>query len=136
MKVILDENAIMPTRAHAKDAGLDLYAPESQIVPAKDSAIFDIGIHIQLPADTVGMIKSRSGLNINNGLTCTGVIDEGYTGSIKVRLDNSSGYDYRVKRGDKIAQLVILPVIIPDIDVVEYLEDSERGDKGFGSSGR
>ena len=126
----------MPTRAHSTDAGLDLYAKEAQIVPAKESAIFDTGVHIELPQGTAGLLVSKSGLNVKHDLTSTGLIDEGYTGSIKVKLYNHGGYDYRVEAGDKISQLVILPVCRPALEVVESLEDTERGGGGFGSTGR
>lgn len=136
IKIKLDTGAKMPTRAHSTDAGLDLYARDGQIVPAKESAIFDTGVHIELPEGTVGMLKSKSGLNVKYGITSEGVIDVGYTGSIKVKLYNHSGYDYRVKAGDKISQLVILPIYTPTLKLVDSLEDTERGDNGFGSSGR
>lgn len=136
IKIKLDEGAKMPTRAHETDAGLDIYARDEQIVPAKKSAIFDTGVHIELPIGTVGMLKSKSGLNVKHGLTSEGVIDVGYTGSIVVKLYNHSGYDYRVKAGDKISQLVILPILTPTPYLVDSLEETERGDNGFGSSGR
>ena len=126
----------MPTRAHEADAGLDLYSRHTEIVCAKESAIFDTGVHIELPINTVGMLKSKSGLNVKHGITSEGVIDVGYTGSICVKLYNNSGYDYIVKRGDKISQLVILPILTPDLEEVDHLEDTERGDNGFGSTGR
>ena len=136
MKIKLDEGAHMPTRAHETDAGLDLYAKDTQIVPAKESAVFDTGVHVELPPDTVGFLKSKSGLNVKHGLTSEGVIDEGYTGSIAVKLYNHSGRDYKVNAGDKISQLVILPILKPELEVVEELEHTDRGDNGFGSSGR
>lgn len=136
MNVKLDPGAYMPTRAHMTDAGLDLYAMDEQIVPAKESATFDTGVHVQLPLSTVGLILSKSGLNVKHGITSEGVIDEGYTGSIKVKLYNNSGYDYRVKAGDKISQLVVVPVLYTVPVKVEHLEETERGENGFGSSGR
>ena len=136
MKIKLDDGAKMPTRAHDTDAGLDLYARETQIVPAKESAVFDTGIHIEIPVGTVGMLKSKSGLNVKHGITSEGVIDAGYTGSIVVKLYNNSGYDYRVEAGDKISQLVIMPIITPPLELVESLEDTKRGNGGFGSTGK
>lgn len=136
MKIKLDEGAKMPTRAHETDAGLDIYARNSQIVPAKESATFDTGVHVELPVGTVGMLKSKSGLNVKHGLTSEGVIDVGYTGSIVVKLYNNSGYDYRVEKGDKISQLVIMPILTPELELVETLEATDRGDNGFGSSGK
>lgn len=136
MKVMLDNGAKLPTRAHMDDAGLDLYACETQIVPAKESAIFDTGVHIELPKNTVGMLKSKSGLNVKHGLTSEGVIDVGYTGSIKVKLYNNSGYDYTVNKGEKISQLVILPIVLVDLELVDSLKETERSNSGFGSSGK
>lgn len=136
MKIMLDEGAYMPTRAHETDAGLDLYSMETIIVPAKESATFDTGVHIELPPQSVGFIKSKSGLNVKHGIQSEGVIDVGYTGSIKVKLYNHSGYDYKVNRGDKISQLVILPIYTPTLEVVYDLDETERGNNGFGSSGR
>lgn len=138
MKIKLDPDAFVPTRAHDTDAGLDLYCPvgEGQIVSAKEYVIIDTGVHVELPPNTVGMIKSKSGLNIKHGLVSEGVIDEGYTGSIKVKLYNHHGYDYEIHVGDKISQLVILPVIIPELELVDELAPTERGDNGFGSSGK
>jgi dUTP pyrophosphatase len=136
MKIKLDEGAYMPTRAYPTDAGLDLRARETQIVPAKESAIFDTGVHIELPEGTVGMLKSKSGLMCKFGLVGEGVIDVGYSGSIVVKLFNHSGYDYEVHKGDKISQLVILPILTPYLEVVDELDESGRGNNGFGSSGR
>ena len=136
MKIKLDEGAKMPTRAYSTDAGLDLYARETQIVPARESAIFDTGVHVELPEGTTGFIKSKSGLNVKHGITSEGVIDVGYSGSIVVKLYNHSGNDYKVNKGDKISQLVILPILTPDIEMVDSLEEHGRGNNGFGSSGR
>lgn len=136
MKVTLDADAIMPTRAHETDAGLDLYARETQIIPAKESAVFDTGVHIELPPNTAGFLKSKSGLNVKHGITSEGVIDVGYTGSIVVKLYNNSKNDYKINKGDKITQLVIIPILTPDIELVNHLEDTDRGDNGFGSSGK
>ena len=136
IKIKLDEGAKMPTRAHETDAGLDIYAREDQIVPARESAVFDTGVHIELPVGTVGMLKSKSGLNVKYGITSEGVIDVGYTGSIVVKLYNHSGFDYKVKAGDKISQLVIHPILTPTPYLVSSLEETDRGDNGFGSSGR
>ena len=136
MKIKLDKGAYMPTRAHDDDAGLDIYARETQIVPARGSAIFDTGVHIELPKGTVGMIKSKSGLNVKHDLTSEGVIDTGYTGSICVKLYNNGDKDYTVWRGDKISQLVIMPILLPTLELVDSLEETERGNGGFGSTGK
>lgn len=136
MRIKLDEGAKMPTRAHSTDAGLDLYAREDQLIPARGWAKFDTGVHIELPNGTVGMLKSKSGLNVKHGIVSEGVIDVGYTGSIVAKLYNHSDLDYQVKEGDKITQLVILHLWLEDLDLVDTLDDTDRGDNGFGSSGR
>lgn len=137
MRIVLDRGAIMPTKAHHTDAGFDLYSRDTQIVSAKESATFDTGVHIELLPGTVGMLKSKSGLNVRHGITSEGVIDVGYTGSIVVKLYNNSGYDYKVNAGDKISQLVILPLAyVGELTEVDHFEETERGNNGFGSSGR
>ncbi len=136
MKITLDKGAKMPTRAHSTDAGLDLYAMDTQIVPAKESAVFDTGVHVELPEGTAGLLKSKSGLNTKHGITSEGVIDVGYTGSIVAKLYNHSGKDYKVNAGDKITQLVIVPILTPELELVEALEETQRGNNGFGSTGK
>lgn len=137
LKIMLDDGAIMPTRAHAHDAGLDLYAQEGRIIEAKESAIFDTGVHVLIPDGYVGLLMSKSGLNVKYGLTSEGVVDASYTGSIVVKLYNNSGFDYHVRTGDKISQLLIMPIETPSlIQVNDFAEKTERGSNGFGSSGR
>lgn len=137
MKIKLDRGAYVPTRAHETDAGLDIRAMDSQYVLAKESAIFHTGVHVQIPKGCAGILISKSGLNVHNDITSTGLIDEGYTGEIVVKLHNHGGFDYKVDAGDKISQLIIVPVLYEKLDVVEELDDgSDRGNNGFGSSGR
>lgn len=137
MKIILDEGAKMPTRAHADDAGLDLYSRENRVIFPHSSATFDTGVHVEIPRGYVGMIKSKSGLNVKYGLTSEGVLDCGYTGSIRVKLYNHSSEAYTVAAGDKISQLVVMPIIAPELELVnDFGTETERGDNGFGSTGR
>ena len=148
IKVQLDEGAFAPESAHETDAGYDLRTPTDLIVRAGGSVTVDTGVHIAIPEGFVGFLKSKSGLNVRDSLTGEGVIDSGYTGSIVVKLYNHNPEDMFgeffggivrdkfFKRGDKIIQLVLLPIIKPDIVIVKRLEKSERGDKGFGSTGR
>ena len=147
MKIKLS-NGIMPTRAHPYDAGLDLYAPCYVTVPGSivsndfydevevGSATIDTGVHVEIPEGYTGFIKSKSGLNVKHGLTVDGVIDAHYTGSIVVKLYNHNPAPYYVEAGDKIAQLVILPCLLPELELVDELEDTDRGTGGFGSTGR
>ena len=136
MKIVLDEGAILPRRAHMWDAGMDLFAVEGQTIPARGSATFDTGVHIDIPPSFVGFLKSKSGLNVKHKLTSEGVIDCGYTGSIVVKLYNHSDIPYEVQAGDKISQLVLMPVMLPELEVVDELAPTDRGDNGFGSTGR
>ena len=152
MKIMLDEGAKMPTRAHEFDAGLDLYAPKTVSVngckyssPISNygygmvsigQKTIDTGVHVEIPEGYVGLIKSKSGLMVNHGLLTDGTIDSGYTGSIKVKLFNTSPKDYKFMAGDKIAQLVIVPCLLPELELVDSLEETDRGDGGFGSTGR
>lgn len=138
MKVFLDNGAIPPVRAHSTDAGLDLFCRETKVVPAHGSVVFDTGVHIELPPNTYGKIASKSGLNINHSIvSCGGTIDEQYTGSIKVKLYNFGDKDYLFEAGMKIVQLVVQPCLYVPVEVVtEWSNDTERGDNGFGSTGR
>ena len=136
MKVKLDDFAFIPERAHNTDAGLDLKSPICIEIPARSSAVIDTGVHVDLPIGTVGFLKSKSGLNVNHDITSDGVIDVGYTGSIKVKLYNHGIIPYQVLRGDKITQLVVVECHFPDVEIVEELDVTARGNKGFGSTGR
>ena len=154
MKITLDKGAKMPTRAHEWDAGLDLYTPNEctvhscctvygvdafdhcHIKTLVGSATIDTGVHVEIPEGYVGLIKSKSGLNVKHGLTGEGVIDAHYTGSIVVKLYNHTDIAYHFNAGDKIAQLVIVPCLLPELELVDSLDETDRGDNGFGSTGR
>lgn len=137
IKIVVDEGAFVPTRAHKTDAGLDLYCKEHTRIWAGHSAIFDTGVHIEMPHGYFGKIESKSGLNINHSIVSHGgVVDEGYTGSIKVKLYNHGSSYYDFERGDKIAQLVLEEYLAPELEVVSHLNETERGSQGFGSSGK
>ena len=136
MKVMLDSGAFEPTRAHKTDAGLDLRSPICIEVPAKGSAVIDTGVHVELHIGNAGFLKSKSGLNVNNDITSDGVIDVGFTGTIKVKLYNHGTKSYQILRGDKITQLVVVECHFPDVEVVDTLDETDRGNKGFGSTGR
>ena len=136
MKIKLDSWAYMPTKGHETDAGLDLRTPYEVTVPARGSVTIDTGVHVELPPNTTGFLKSKSGLNVKYGLLTEGVIDVGYTGSIRVKVYNHSDEEYVFYEGEKVTQLVILPILLPELEVVEDLNDTERGDGGFGSTGR
>lgn len=136
MKIMLDKYGIMPNRAHEADAGYDLYSPYDVVVKSHQSAVILTGVHVEIPRGYVGFLKSKSGLNIKYDITGEGVIDSGYTGEIVVKLRNDSDFDYLICCGDKIIQLVLLPIFTPELEQVDSLEATERGDNGFGSTGK
>ena len=136
MRIKLDEGAFMPLRGHPDDAGLDLRSPIDGEIRKGKSVLIDTGVHVEIPEGYVGFIKSKSGLMVNYGLLADGTIDCGYTGSIRVTLFNTTHKDFLIKEGDKIAQLVIQPCSLPRLEVVDELEETERGSNGFGSTGR
>lgn len=135
MRVQLDPGAYMPDRAHVPDAGADLRAPERFILRAHSHVTIDTGVHIEIPYGYVGMVKSKSGLMLE-GIVTDGTVDSGYTGSIRVVLFNHSGKHREFKAGDKVAQLVIMKIVSPTFVQVEKVEGGDRGDSGFGSTGR
>ena len=130
------KGGIMPTKAHDVDAGFDLYTPRRFAVYAHDSAVVDLGVHFEIPEGYTGFIKSKSGLNINSDLTTEGVVDSGYTGSVVAKVYNHGDKDYYFNAGDKVTQIVFLPIPEVELVAVDTLADTERGANGFGSSGR
>ena len=153
MKVKLAPGAYMPERAHPTDAGLDLRSPVDAIIEpvlvhrepafygfqASNSccAAIDTGVYVEIPHGYYGKIETKSGLNRNHQIVCCGgVIDENYRGPIVVMVYNFSNELYIIKAGDKIAQMVIQPYAAPDMELVTELGDTDRGNAGFGSTGR
>lgn len=136
MKVKLDEGAFMPERAHEWDAGADLRTPHDIYVAGEGYTVVNTGIHVEIPSGYVGMVKSKSGLMCKHGIVTDGTVDAGYTGSIRVCLYNRDVTSMSFKRGDKIAQLVIMPIITPEFEQVDEIEGSDSVAGGFGSTGR
>ena len=143
----LRENAKLPSKYSNDSAGFDLYAAEEVVVPASlidtegllniGKAIVSTGIAVQLPSGTVGKLASRSGLSTQFNIEVgAGWIDRDYRGEIMVELRNFSSHAYQVRLGDRIAQLIVLNVATADVALTEKLDDSERGSRGFGSSGK
>lgn len=111
-------------------------SPVSTTVPARGSIVIDTGVHVEIPEGYTIFLKSKSGLNVKHNLIGEGVVDALYTGSIKVKLYNLGDTDYQILRGDKIIQMVILPCVYCGFTQVEKFAETERGDGGFGSTGR
>lgn len=136
MKIYLDPHGARPTRAHVTDAGLDIYSPKSISIHPGEMVVINTGVHVQLPDHTVGFVKSRSSM-FNRGILTDGTIDEGYTGEIKVMLYNFDKITRYIQAGTRIAQLVICDIHRPALDISEKpLDETDRGDSGFGGSGR
>ena len=136
MKIKLEPWAKMPTRAHKADAGLDLYTPHDLCINGKCSASVDTGVHAQIPKGWFGEVRSKSGLMFKHDMTTDGTVDEGYIGSINVKLFNHSHQPIYFQAGEKIAQLVLVPCLKPELELVDELEKTERGENGFGATGR
>lgn len=141
LKFKLDDGAFEPVRAHKTDAGIDLRSPVDITVRAKSSAVIDTGVHAEIVSSgdgvgAAGLILPRSGMNIKSDILSFGVIDEGYGGSIVVKLYNLGDEDYYVHRGDKITQLLIADVRYLEPVIVTDIQIGERGSNGFGSTGR
>ena len=135
------DDAIEPIRGSAAAAGYDLYIPGSEgeiAIPAHSTVKIDTGIAIELPDNTFGAIFARSGLATKQGLrpaNCTGVIDSDYRGSIGIALHNDTNEDKIVKGGDRIAQLVVIPYMSINLILTDNLDETDRGQGGFGSTG-
>lgn len=136
INTIVDQGSVLPTKAHDVDAGFDLYTPEAFRLEAHKSASVDLGVHFEIPKGYVGFLKSKSGLNVHSGISGEGVIDSGYTGSIVAKLYNNSDTDYMFYAGQKVIQIVFLPIPDVELNLVDEFKQTERGNNGFGSSGR
>ena len=135
----LQPSAILPTRAKPGDSGLDLHANlPSQghaVIGPGERGFFWTGIAIELPEGTEGQVRPRSGLSSQGIVAAFGTIDNGYRGDIGVTLFNNSFRSFTVRHGDRIAQLVVAPVLYPTVIEVSELTETERGVGGFGSTG-
>lgn len=136
MRIKLDPGAFPPSRAHETDAGLDIRAMQDGLVRAGQSAIFRTGVHVEVPPNTAGLFVSKSGLMMNHDITATGLVDEGYDGEVMVKLFNHGMDDYSVHAGDRIGQLVVMPVLYEPVEIVNSIRGGARGSSGFGSTGR
>jgi dUTP pyrophosphatase len=135
----LDPGAILPTRAYAGDAGLDLYAAHPAVLSPGERASIGTGIAVAIPPGHAGLVLARSGLALRHGIALVnapGLIDEGYRGEIRVLLLNTDREErFELAAGDRIAQLVLVAVAAPDLVEVAALSASARDVRGFGSSG-
>lgn len=139
MKLLIEKltpTAKLPTRAHFNDAGLDLYADESLSLSPGQRTTIKTGLRLAIPTGHAGLIWDKSGLALNHGLHClAGVIDAGYRGEVSVVVINLGQENHQIIAGQKIAQLLIQTITQPDIEETSLNEASDRGQRGFGSSG-
>jgi len=137
---ILNEAAILPSRAHSGDAGLDLHSAQSAHIGPGERWQISTGLAVEIPEGHAGFVLPRSGNALRYGISLVnapGLIDAGYRGEIGVLLQNNDPAEiFRVKPGDRIAQIVVVPIVTLEPVAVDSLGDSERGAGGFGSSGR
>jgi len=133
----LNPDATAPSYAHPGDAGLDLYSCEDYLLRAGERHKFNLGISAEFEVGYVVLFWDKSGLSANFGLkSLGGVIDCGYRGEWALTLLNTSNQDYQIKKGDKIGQALIQPVVSAEIEESSELSDTARGAGGFGSTGR
>ena len=134
----LDTALPTPMRAHDGDAGVDLYAREDTVLEPSEWAAVPTGVAVAIPAGHVGLVAPRSGLAVAHAISVVngpGVIDSGYRGELKAVLINHSPKAVTLRRGDRIAHLLVLPMPDWSLDVVDALEETTRGEGGFGSTG-
>ncbi|GBD85132.1 deoxyuridine 5'-triphosphate nucleotidohydrolase [bacterium BMS3Abin02] len=135
----LDRELPAPRRAHPGDAGADLHARESLVLAPGERAVVPTGIAVAVPDGYAGLVVPRSGLAARHGIGVVngpGLIDAGYRGEVKIIVINHGSEPLEIERGERIAQLVIVPVYIGEFVEVDELPGTKRGDGGFGSTGR
>ncbi|NXD47942.1 DUT protein, partial [Corvus moneduloides] len=133
----LSENAFAPSRGSARAAGYDLYSAYNCVIPPMEKAVVKTDIQIALPSGCYGRVAPRSGLAAKHFIDVgAGVIDEDYRGNVGVVLFNFGKETFEVKKGDRIAQLICERIYYPELEEVEALDDTERGEGGFGSTGK
>ena len=131
-------DATLPSYAHASDAGMDVRSVEDVTVPAKGRVLVHTGLVMLLPPMYEAQVRPRSGLALKHGITVLntpGTIDSGYRGEVGVILVNFGDSDFQVKKGDKVAQIVVAPVVHAEIGAASEIDETDRGAGGFGSTG-
>ena len=132
----VDADATLPTRAHPEDAGMDLYSLEDVLLEAGQGKLAKTGVAMAIPEGYVGMIADRSSLGKKGLKVAGGIVDAGYRGEVMVILRNLTHEKIILNRGERIAQMLILPIATPAVKEVKDLSETKRGEGGFGSTGR
>jgi len=132
----INPEAIIPHYSHEGDAGMDIYSCEDVVIKANQRALVSTGLAIELPEGYVSLIWDKSGIASKFGITkMAGVIEHTYRGEYKILLFNTSNQDYIIKKGQKIAQLLVQPIITAEVEEAQELSETSRGEGGFGSTG-
>ena len=134
MKFAVDDGGFAPVREHKTDAGVDLRTPRNVIISPHSSEFVDLLVRVEIPKGYVGLLTSKSGL-MNKEIKTTGTIDCGYSGTIGCRVFNHSDRIAVFNRGDKVTQLVVMPCITDEVEIVDEIKAGDRGENGFGSTG-
>ncbi|MFA5023210.1 MAG: dUTP diphosphatase [Candidatus Paceibacterota bacterium] len=133
----LDPEAKIPNYAHHGDAGMDFFALEEIILKPGERTKIKTGVAMEIPFGYVGLLWDKSGLSTSQGLkTLAGVVDAGYRGEVQIGMINLSAETYTIKKHDKVAQMLIQPIEMPELEESEELSDTSRGAGGFGSTGK
>jgi dUTP pyrophosphatase len=132
----INKDAKLPRYGHPRDAGLDLFSVVEAVLKPGEAFAVPTGIQTAIPSGFVGLIWDKSGISLSGVHRLAGVVDAGYRGEIKVVMINLSGSDFVVSKGMKIAQMLIQPVVGVTVNETDDLDDTERGEGGFGSTGR
>lgn len=138
LKVMLEDGAILPQKKHEDDAGADIHSFEDVTIPVGETVGVRTGLRFHIPRGFELQLRSRSGLALKNGifiLNGVGTIDSGYLGEVRIILHNLGKEDFVIKKGDRIAQMILAPLVNMPVEVVTVFEDTERGEGGFGSTG-
>jgi dUTP pyrophosphatase len=140
MKIkLLNNDAVIPKRGTEDSAGYDIYSTDETIIKAGETCLIGTGIACEIPKNYFGGVFARSGLSVKEGLrpaNCVAVIDADYRGEIRVPLHNDSKEDRTITKGERIAQLVILPFLPVEFEETDELSSTDRGTGGFGSTGK
>ena len=132
----MSEKATIPSKGTPTAAGFDLYSAKTITIWPKTREVVRTDLKIELPRNSYGQIAPRSGLALKGLDIGAGVIDQDYRGNLKVLLINNGTTRYEVREGERVAQLLVKPILNPTIEMVEELKESTRGDRGFGSTGK
>lgn len=132
----MDPRAVLPKRAHPEDAGLDLHVLESVRIPAGQGVKLRTGIALEIPAGCVGMVADRSSLAAKGLKTAGGIIDAGYRGEVHIVLRNLTSEEIGLEAGDRVAQLLLVPILLSHVEEATELSSTTRASGGFGSTGR